>query len=254
MPNRMNQSIRHARELLRTARHTVALTGAGISTPSGIPDFRSPGTGLWHRADPFAVASIWAFRDSPQVFYNWLRPLALAAAQAQPNPAHLALAELEQQGLLRAVITQNVDGLHQKAGSRRVLEVHGHTRTATCLNCLDSVPTEPYWPHFLAKGTLPRCPRCQEILKPDVVLFGEPLPYEVMEAAQAEALLCDLMLVIGSSLDVMPASDLPFLARRRGARLVVINYTETPADVMADIVLRDNVADVLPQLAAARAV
>lgn len=254
MPEPMYQDIQRACELLLSARHAVALTGAGISTPSGIPDFRSPGVGLWHRADPFAVASIWAFRDSPEAFYDWLRPLALAAAQAQPNPAHLALADLEQQGLLRAVITQNVDGLHQKAGSRRVLEVHGHTRTATCLNCLDSVPTESWWPHFLARGALPRCAHCHEILKPDVVLFGEPLPYEVMAAAQAEALLCDLMLVIGSSLDVMPASDLPFLACRRGARLVIVNYTETPADAMADVVLRANVAEVLPQLAAARVV
>ncbi|MCC7352256.1 MAG: NAD-dependent protein deacylase [Anaerolineae bacterium] len=250
----MSQDIHHLRELLLAARYAIALTGAGISTPSGIPDFRSPGAGLWNRADPFATASIWAFRDSPETFYNWLRPLARAAAQAHPNAAHLALADLEQQGLLRAVITQNVDGLHQEAGSRRVLEVHGHTRTATCLNCLDSVPTESYWPRFLAEGALPRCRRCHEVLKPDVVLFGEPLPYEVMAAAQAETLLCDLMLVVGSSLDVMPVSDLPFLARRRGARLVVINYTETPADTVADLVLRANVAEVLPQLVAARVV
>jgi NAD-dependent deacetylase len=245
----MSQDILHARELLLAAQYPIVLTGAGISTSSGIPDFRSPSTGLWNHVDPLKVASIWAFRDSPEVFYEWLHPLACATAEAKPNAGHLALAELERHSLLRAIITQNVDGLHQKAGSQRVLEVHGHTRTASCLNCLESIPTSPYWPNYLSAGILPRCPRCHEVLKPDVVLFGEPLPYEIMFAAQTETMQCDLMLVIGSSLDVMPVSDLPFLARRRGARLIVINYTKTPADSVADVVIRADAAVALPQLA-----
>ena len=248
-----SQDINQAYKLLLTSAYTVALTGAGISTPSGIPDFRSPSSGLWNRSDPLMVASIWAFRDSPESFYRWLLPLARSVARARPNPGHLALAELEQRGLLRAVITQNVDGLHQKAGSGRVIEMHGHTRTATCLNCLETWPTEPFWPRFLADGKVPRCPHCRAILKPDVVLFGEPLPYEAMAEAQAEALRCELMLVLGSSLEVMPASDLPFWARRRGARLIIVNYTPTPADDIADLVFRTDVAQLLPPLAAMHA-
>lgn len=246
-----DQDIGQACALLSSATYTVALTGAGISTPSGIPDFRSPGRGLWHQTDPLTVASIWAFREAPEAFYAWLLPLARSVARAKPNPGHVALAELERRGLLRAVITQNVDGLHQQAGSKRVIEMHGHTRTATCLNCLETFPTEPFWPRFLADGKAPRCPRCRAILKPDVILFGEPLPYAAMAEAQAEALRCDLMLVLGSSLEVMPASDLPFLARRRGARLLIVNYTPTPADHIADLVFRADVAELLPRLAAA---
>ncbi len=129
----------------------MALTGAGVSTPSGIPDFRSPQSGLWEKDDPMVVASIaWLFATNPQVFYNWLRPLAELILYAQPNPAHLALAHLEQRGLIKAIITQNIDGLHQRAGSRRVLEVHGHMRQATCIRCYKQVPANSLVARFLA--------------------------------------------------------------------------------------------------------
>ena len=204
MPPPVEQAI----ELLTTARHAIALTGAGISTPSGIPDFRSRGSGLWTEADPLAVASIWAFHDQPEQFYRWIRPLMVKVLAARPNIAHATLALLEQRGLLKTVITQNIDSLHLKAGSRRVLEVHGHTRTASCLDCHHAVTSDSLWSSVL-DGVAPHpCPRCGGLLKPDVVLFGEPLPYEAISAAQHETLAADVMLIIGSSLEVMPVADL----------------------------------------------
>jgi len=250
VPDIVRAQIRQAAYRLFASEHAVALTGAGISTPSGIPDFRSAGSGLWNIIDPMRVASIWAFREDPEAFYRWIKPLAQKLFSARPNPAHLALAELEAAGHLRAVITQNVDLLHQKAGSRRVLELHGHIRTLSCLKCHTSQPSEAYWPRFLSEGTLPRCPRCHAVLKPDVVLFGEMLPHDVLREAQQEALHCDLMLVAGSSLEVMPAADLPSLAHRRGAALIIVNEQPTSLDRYAEFVFHADVTQVLPRLAA----
>jgi NAD-dependent deacetylase len=246
----MPSPIRQAAELLRRSSHTVALTGAGISTPSGIPDFRSPRSGLWSRSDPMEVASLWAFHADPERFYNWIRPLLRSVIDAQPNSAHRVLAEMEAHHRLSAVITQNIDSLHQRAGNRRVLELHGHIRTVSCLACQTTFPGGDLWPQLLA-GALPLCPKCGAVLKPDVILFGEPLPYEVLSAAQQEALACDAMLIVGTSLEVMPAADLPLLARRRGARLIMINRTPTPLDDQADVIIRDDVRRAL--LAIARA-
>lgn len=240
--------LQQAASLLLEARRVTALTGAGISTPSGIPDFRSPVTGLWSQSDPIEIASIWGFRDKPQRFYDWFRPLTRDIVTAKPNPAHYALAELERMGKLSSVITQNIDHLHQRVGSSRVLELHGHLRTLTCLRCRFQDAAETYLHLFVNSGALPTCPSCGSILKPDVVLFGEPLPEAEILAAQEEALLCDLMLVAGSSLEVMPAADLPPLAVRRGARLIIINLGTTPCDHLADVVLSGDVADVLPRL------
>ena len=244
MPRPVEQAI----ELLSAARHTVVLTGAGISTPSGIPDFRSQGSGLWTEADPLAVASIWAFHDQPEQFYRWIRPLMVKVLAARPNVAHATLALLEQRGLLKTVITQNIDSLHLKAGNRRVLEVHGHTRTASCLDCHHAVTSDSLWSSVLA-GVAPHpCPRCGGLLKPDVVLFGEPLPYEAISAAQHETLAADVMLIIGSSLEVMPVADLPLLARRRGAATILVNLTPTPLDEQMAVVIRADVVKTLLQL------
>ena len=243
MPRPVEQAI----ELLSAARHAVALTGAGISTPSGIPDFRGRGSGLWTEADPLAVASIWAFHDQPEQFYRWIRPLMVKVLAARPNMAHATLALLEQRGLLKTVITQNIDSLHLKAGSRRVLEVHGHTRTASCLDCHHVVPSDSLWSAVL-DGVAPHpCPACGGLLKPDVVLFGEPLPYEAISAAQHETLAADVMLIIGSSLEVMPVADLPLLARRRGAATILVNLTPTPLDEQMDVVIREDVVKTLQQ-------
>ena len=244
----MPSPIRQATELLRRSSHTVALTGAGISTASGIPDFRSPRSGLWSRSDPLEVASLWAFHADPERFYNWIRPLLRTVVDAQPNSAHRVLAEMEAHHCLSAVITQNIDSLHQRAGNRHVLELHGHIRTASCLACHTAHPSGDLWSQLLA-GALPRCAQCGAVLKPDVILFGEPLPYEVLSAAQHEALACEAMLIVGTSLEVMPAADLPLLARRRGARLIVINRTPTPLDDQADVIIRDDVRRVLQAVA-----
>lgn len=248
LPEPLWQGVREAARLLRQARHAVALTGAGISTPSGVPDFRSPTTGLWRHVDPLLVASIWAFRVSPRKFFDWMRPLARTLLEARPNPAHEALARLEEAGLLQAVITQNIDGLHQKAGSRTVLELHGHIRTATCTRCYRTYPSEAFLPAYLEAGEVPRC-GCGGILKPDVILLGEDLPREAYQQAVHEARTCDLMLVAGTSLEVAPASDLPFLAQRRGVPVIVVNLDPTPLDPLATVVLHADVALVLPALA-----
>lgn len=241
----MTESLRKAIELLRAARYWVALTGAGISTPSGIPDFRSPGAGLWNSADPLEIASLWGFHDHPERFYSWVRPLIRKTLAARPNRAHLILAQMEAQGRLRAVITQNIDSLHQRAGSQRVLELHGHMRTASCLSCRYQADAGPLLAEVLNGGYTGACPRCGGLMKPDVVLFGEPIPYEALSAAQQEALACEVMLVVGTSLEVMPAADLPLLAKRRGARLILINLAPTPLDDQMDVVLREDVVKAL---------
>ena len=242
------QKIQQAARLIRTAQHAVALTGAGISTPSGIPDFRTPGSGLWETSDAMSVASFWGFVEYPQGFYDWVKPLAKKMLTAQPNSAHRALAELEAMGRIHAVITQNIDNLHQRAGSRRVLEVHGHMREATCIRCYHMVPAQPLLNKFIEDGVMPTCEICGGVMKPNVVLYGEMLPVSVMYEAEQESKSCDVMLVAGSSLEVAPAADLPLVAKQNGATLIVVNRTSTIADAHAAIVLRDDVAVALPQI------
>ena len=243
----IHSSVQQAAALLREACCAVALSGAGISVPSGIPDFRSPGSGLWAQADPLAVASLGSFRRHPEAFYNWIRPLACAILQAQPNAAHVTLAELEARQRLEAVITQNIDGLHQRAGSRRVYELHGHIRQAICLHCHRVVSTEAMIPNFVEKGELPRCP-CGGIFKPNVVLFGEMLPQHVWNAAVEWVERCDVLLIVGSSLEVSPAADLPLYATAHGAHLIIVNLTPTPLDGLAEVVIHEDVAVVLPRI------
>lgn len=243
------RKISQAAKLIAQAKHVVALTGAGISTPSGIPDFRSAGSGLWDRVDPMTVASIWGFVEHPQAFYEWVKPLARKILDSTPNPAHCALAELEARGKLAAVITQNIDNLHQRAGSKRVLEVHGHLREATCIRCYHILPAQKLIAKFLQDGEMPRCPKCGGVMKPNVVLFGEMLPVGVMNDAEEESRTCDVMLVAGSSLEVAPAADLPLVAKRNGAQLIIVNKTATCADRHAAVVLQEDVAVVLPMIA-----
>lgn len=247
LDDRINQAI----DLIKASQRVVALTGAGISTPSGIPDFRSPDSGLWEQTeDMMEVASIYAFRHHPQAFYDWLRPLLRVILEARPNPAHVALAQLEAANRLQALITQNIDLLHDKAGSRSVFEVHGHLGEVVCPACHYILPAGPILDEFMATNKLPRCRRCHHVMKPNVILFGELLPMQVMKAAQMHTRTCDLMLVVGSSLEVAPAGDLPALAKAHGARLVIVNYGETHLDDQADVLIRADVASVLPRLAA----
>jgi NAD-dependent deacetylase len=243
-----NRKIAQAAELIKQSHYAVALTGAGVSTPSGIPDFRSPGSGLWKKADPFSVASIWGFIENPQGFYDWLKPLAKLAKSAKPNPAHYALAELEAIGKLRAIITQNIDDLHQRAGSKRVLEVHGHIRQATCIRCYHLVDAAPLFAKFVEDGDIPTCEVCGGVMKPNAVLFGEMLPVGVMYEANQESTKCDVMLIAGSSLEVAPAADLPVVAKEQGAKLILVNKSATPIDAQASVILREDVAVALPKI------
>jgi NAD-dependent deacetylase len=237
-----------AADLFREANHAVVLTGAGLSTPSGIPDFRSEGTGLWSRDEPLEVASLSTFRSSPERFFKWFRPLASQIFNAEPNPAHNALSDLEHQGHLRTIITQNIDALHQKAGSRHVVEMHGTMQTLSCTQCYRHVDSKEYIQAFVEQGEIPHCSKCGAVLKPDVILFGEQLPQSAWQEAQREARQCDLMLVAGSSLEVLPVAGLPMQALDRGAHLIIINNTPTYLNVRADVVILENVAQVIPAI------
>jgi NAD-dependent deacetylase len=197
------------------------------------------------------VASIYAFRRHPEAFYEWLRPLAQLLFEAKANPGHVALAELETEGILKAIITQNIDNLHQEAGSTEVLEVHGHVRQATCIDCYRVLPTDDLLRAFVESDVIPRCPYCGGVLKPNVVLVGEQLPIDVFNAARSHVNAADLMLIAGSSLEVFPVSQLPTRVLRHGGGLIVINLTPTPVDVVADVVIHSDVVDVLPLLAQA---
>jgi NAD-dependent deacetylase len=239
-------SIQRAAELIRQSRYAVALTGAGFSTPSGIPDFRSEGSGLWTRYLPMEVASLTTFRVNPDLFFAWLRPLASHMLLAQPNPAHIALAHLEKAGHLKSVITQNIDGLHHRAGSTSVFEIHGTFSTMSCSGCFQQVPASPYIEPYINLGKIPHCPQCNRVLKPDVILFEEQLPYKIWQKAEQAANHCDLMLVAGTSLEVLPSAKLPLLAVENGARLIIVNQSDTYIDVRADLILRGNVAEIIP--------
>jgi NAD-dependent deacetylase len=244
-----SQAVQLAADLLKQAHYTVVLTGAGFSTPSGIPDFRSAGSGLWTRFLPMEVASLSSFRYDPERFFAWLHPLASHMLDARPNPAHLALAQLEQAGRVQAVITQNIDGLHQRAGSKKVYEIHGTLNTLTCIGCFKQHYSEDLIAPYLETGAIPRCPDCNRILKPDVILFEEQLPVRTWLSAQKVTQQCDLMLIAGTSLEVMPSAVLPVRALDGGAKLIIINQGETYIDVRADVLIRTNVAEVLPALA-----
>lgn len=237
-----------AADLLREAQHAIAFTGAGISTASGIPDFRSPDCGLWQDVDPLAVASIYSFRQNPEAFYNWIYPLAKVTAAAQPNAAHLTLADMEARGYIKAIVTQNIDMLHGRAGSKVVFELHGHMREATCIHCFTVYDARPIMHRFLEDRLVPRCASCGAVLKPNVILFGEQLPVSELISARNAVSRTDLMLIIGSSLEVAPASQLPMVARRTGAKLIIINLEPTYADSEAEIVIRADASRVLPQI------
>lgn len=238
-----------AADIIRSSKRTVVLTGAGISTPSGIPDFRSPNVGLWEQYDPSEVASLISFRYDPVKFYQALRPLALKVFQAQPNPAHHALARMEQAGYVFVIITQNADSLHQKAGSKNVLEVHGSMRTLTCVSCYRKVPSSGLIEAYIDRGEIPYCQNCGGVLKPDLILFGEQLPAKTWLRALESSMTCDLMIVAGSSLEVLPVAGLPMRALERGAHLIIINRTPTYLDVRADVLFHEDVAIVVPAIA-----
>jgi NAD-dependent deacetylase len=201
--------------------NAVALTGAGISVESGIPAFRGS-QGMWEKFDPAEYATIGAFLRDPEKVWEMLSEMIDVLKGASPNPAHYGLAEMEKRKVLRSVITQNVDGLHQAAGSRKVIEYHGNPQELVCVSCWKRYPSL----EKIAEGIPPRC-QCGEILKPDIVFFGEPIPWMAQEQAEEEARNCGVLMVIGTSAQVSPACDIPRIAKERGAFIIEINPEET---------------------------
>jgi NAD-dependent deacetylase len=222
-------------ELIRESSCTVALTGAGVSVPSGIPDFRTQETGVWANVDPMEVAHIEVFESDPARFWSYYRPRFHSLGDKRPNAAHEALAELERRGLLVGVITQNIDRLHRAAGSKNVVEVHGSIETSTCRRCEASFGIEAVDALFNAEGVA-ECDACGGPVKPDVVLFGELLPEAAMRQAHELAATADLMLCVGTSLAVHPVAGLPEITLAASGLLAIVTKGATPYD--ADAVLR----------------
>jgi NAD-dependent deacetylase len=232
-------------ELVLSSSNAVALTGAGVSTESGIPDNRSPGTGLWEKMDT-SIVSLEGFFISPTRYYNFALDMYPTRRSARPNPAHHLLAEFEQKGLLKGLITQNVDGLHQDAGSSNVHELHGSLRQAVCLGCSSLYPmdgAEGVMQRVISGENPPLCRDCGEVLKPNAVFFGELLPQVPWQRSLELARQADLFLAIGSSLQVSPANMLPDIALRAGAKLIIINLTPTPYDGDATLLVRHKVGE-----------
>jgi NAD-dependent deacetylase len=238
--------------LISESQSTVALTGAGISVPSGIPDFRSPGTGLWENVDPMEVAHIDAFRSDPERFWSFYRPRFEMLGDKQPNAAHWALAELETSGMLDGVVTQNVDRLHRVAGTKRLIEVHGSIDTSSCTECDETFPLEKVAALFT--NGVAHCSSCDGLIKPDVVLFGELLPEDAMHQAQTLAENCDLMICVGSSLEVYPVAGLPQIALEAGAKLAIVTQGPTPYDSDAELKLDGDVVEDMTSVLAALAI
>lgn len=237
-------------ELIWASERVVALTGAGISVPSGIPDFRSPGTGIWADVDPMEVASIEAFHRDPKRFWEFYRPRFELLGDKRPNPAHDALVELERRGKCDAVITQNIDRLHRAAGTGRVIEVHGSIETSSCTTCGARWPLAEVDALFDEDG-IAICTGCSGNVKPDVVLFGELLPITAIEEAQQLAQRADLMLCVGSSLEVFPVAELPGMTLDSGGRIAIITQGTTAYDQDACARLDGDVAEELPAVLAA---
>ncbi len=235
----MNGDVAALAGLIRPARRAVVFTGAGISTESGIPDFRSPG-GIWTKMLPIDFQDY--LRDPEARRVSWRRRFEMEETwnRVRPNDGHRAVAELVARGIVSHVVTQNIDALHQQSGvpDDRVIELHGNTRHGKCLDCGLRLEIAEIRAHFERHGDAPDCPGCGGIVKTATISFGQPMPREEMARAEAAALACDLMLVLGSSLAVYPAAAFPLAARRNGAKLAILNRDETPQDRFADLVLR----------------
>jgi len=244
------EELERAARTVVAAKHVTALVGAGISVESGVPPFRGPG-GLWTKYGEPAMDGYQKFMADPRAW--WAERLARQSEeselmkgleQARPNAAHHAMAELEKMGQLQHIITQNIDNLHQEAGSVAITEIHGNRLKLRCMSCNARYPLA----ELLTDEIPPRCPQCGGILKSDTVMFGEPIPQDALESCRAQALLTDCMLLVGTSAVVYPAADFPVVAHRRGALLVEINPMETPLSDLCHAVLRGPAGDVMPKL------
>ncbi len=247
MTKELDTRIEEAADLIRQAQTMVAFSGAGISTESGLADFRSPG-GIWERYRTITYQEFLASEKARTEYWQMRRELIPGLLAARPNKAHLALAQLQQMKKLRAIITQNVDGLHQAAGSDQVIELHGTNRTVSCLSCGQRWSIEEIQTRLEADEAVPDCIDCGGIIKPDTVSFGQSMPEEAMSTAFQWAQDCDLMLMIGSSLAVQPAALVPVAAAEAGAKLIFINRTETPYDDLAAVRFNESAGELLTNL------
>jgi NAD-dependent deacetylase len=247
----MDEAIEQGATRIRAAKNVMAFTGAGLSTESGIPDFRSPG-GIWDRYDPsdFDFQKILSSERARRNYWKMSTEFYGTMQDAQPNPAHLALKALEDMGKLTAIVTQNIDNLHQKAGSspESVIEIHGTAFKVSCLGCGASFERDEIEARLAAGEDVPACEACGGILKPATISFGQAMPEEALSASFAHARACDLCLVLGSSLVVYPAAAVPMEAAQSGAGILIVNRDPTPLDARADVVIHDSVGEVLPRI------
>ncbi|MEN8263652.1 MAG: Sir2 family NAD-dependent protein deacetylase [Nitrospirota bacterium] len=241
------ERIKHAIHLLETSEKIAAFTGAGISTESGISDFRSKG-GVWDRYRIVTYQEFIASHDARVEYWSMKKELFNEMKDAKPNKAHAALADLEKKGKLKCLVTQNIDGLHQDAGSSHVIELHGTNRQAICLDCGEMWPIEEIQARLNAGEFDPACEECGGFIKPATVSFGQPMPEHEMIRANECAVKCDLLLMIGSSLQVEPAASIPREASRAGAKLIYINRTPTPTDNLAEIIFNENAGNVMTDM------
>ncbi|EZP77036.1 NAD-dependent deacetylase [Parageobacillus genomosp. 1] len=227
---------------LMSSRHAVVLTGAGMSTESGLPDFRSEKTGLWTRFNPQQLASTYALEHHRQAFIEFYQYRIRTLQACRPHEGHMILADWQQRGLIQEIVTQNVDGFHQQAGSRHVIELHGSLRTVHCQQCGNTFNSIVYLEHRFT------C-ECGGFLRPSVVLFGEMLPEQALEQAWQAAQTADVLIILGSSLQVSPANQLPLVAKRNGAKIAIVNWEPTELDDIADVVInKRKIGDVLREI------
>ncbi|MHA1799865.1 MAG: NAD-dependent protein deacylase [Candidatus Helarchaeota archaeon] len=248
------QAVKKVAKMIFESKFAIILSGAGISTESGIPDFRGP-NGLWTKLgdDPMDIASIAAFNRMSMMgadnkMMEMVTDLVQTLITARPNKAHKAIGKLYKKGYIKACITQNIDGLHQRGGCKEVVEVHGTYKTATCQNCLKTYKFEDLVQKVLEDGQFPPTCECQGVIKPDTIFFGEPLPKHALYKAMSYSNKCDLMIVVGSSLVVYPIAEAPSIAKANNAKLVIINLEPTPYDTKADIVIHGKLGEILPQI------
>jgi NAD-dependent deacetylase len=235
-------------QLILDAKNIVALTGAGMGTESGIADFRSPGTGLWEKVDPYEFASIHSYVSNTKKNLNFMLEMGMNIFKAKPNRGHKALTKLQKLGKLTGILTQNIDGLHKKAHSKNVVELHGTAYEAICMRCDRVYPITTMIDQVMSGKGTPSCEDCNGLLKPNAIFFGEPLRSETLSQADKMIEACDLLIVLGSSLLVYPVAFYPRKARTLGAKLAIINIQETDMDYDADVVIHDKIGDILPKI------
>lgn len=249
----MDNSVQHAAALIRASRRLVVLTGSGVSKESGVPTFRDALDGLWAQYDPIRLATPQAFATNPKLVWDFYEYRRRIMSPAQPNPAHLALAQLEKRFPALPIITQNVDDLHEQAGSTHIIRLHGKISANKCSkNCQgDPTPIDVTTLEWDEQHEYPRCPHCGSPVRPDVVWFGEMLPHEQLDAAKTAAARADVMLVVGTSGVVMPAADMPFITHHAGGKVIEVNPSESAITPIADVWLRGAAGDLLPRVVAA---